>query len=172
MDYSFIGKIAGTHGLDGKVILRHHLNDSKKLMQLAHIFIELNKESYIPFFIEEKKKLNEDEVLFRLDEVQQMEQAKALSGKSVYIEKELYQKLHPKAVHEGMEGFTILDKKAGNIGTIISLMETPGQVLASVKYQGKEALIPLIDATIIGIDPLRKIIEVQLPDGLLDIYTA
>ena len=172
MEYSLIGKIAGTHGLDGKVVLRHHLNDSKKLTQLSHIFIELHKQSYIPFFIEEKKVLNGDELLFRLDEVQQMEQAKALSGKSVYIEKELFQKLYPSAVHEGMEGFMIFDKQAGNIGTIISLMETPGQVLASVQYKGKEALIPLIDATIVGIDPLRKIIEVQLPDGLLDIYTT
>jgi 16S rRNA processing protein RimM len=50
------------------------------------------------------------------------------------------------------------------------LFETPGQVLATVWYQGKEVIIPLVDATVVGIDGSRKTIQVRLPEGLLDVY--
>ncbi|WP_118975588.1 ribosome maturation factor RimM [Taibaiella koreensis] len=170
MSYSSIGKITGTHGLDGRVVLHHQLDDKQIWNKLPHIFIELRRESYIPYFIEERKVTGPDEVLLKLDEVDSVELARSLSGKQVYLEDSVFNKLKPKAVSANMIGFRIADRKVGELGIIDDLFETPGQVLATVQYKGREVMIPLVDATIVGIDVARKLVQVDLPDGLLEVY--
>ncbi len=108
--------------------------------------------------------------MLRLDEVTAVEIAKTLTGKNIYIEEERYEKLKPKGVTVNMVGFTVTDKKAGVLGQVETLFETPGQVLATIQHKGKEIIIPLIDTTIVGIDAARKSISVNLPEGLLDVY--
>lgn len=170
MSYSKIGKIVSTHGLEGKVVLRHNLEEKNAFNKIPHLFIEVRRESYIPYFIEERKVLNHDEILLKLDDVSSLEDAKTLSGKSVFLEEEVFARLKPKAVSPGMIGFSVTDKQAGLLGVIEDLFETPGQVLATVQYKGKEIMVPLIDATIVSIDGSRRMVYVNLPDGLLDIY--
>ncbi|WP_118952141.1 ribosome maturation factor RimM [Taibaiella helva] len=170
MSYSPIGKITGTHGLEGRVVLHHQLDDKQIWSKLPHIFIELRRESYIPYFIEERKVMGPNEVLLKLDEIDSVEQARTLNGKQVYLEESVFARLKPKAVSVNMIGFRIVDRTAGELGTIDNLFETPGQVLATVQYKGREVMVPLVDATIVGIDAARKVVEVDLPDGLLEVY--
>lgn len=170
MEYVNIGRVSSTHGLDGTLLIKHNLGSRQAFQKIPHIFIEVRRESYIPYFIEEKKGLTEDEVLLRLDDVAAVETAKTLTGKNVYIEEERYAQLKPKGATFNMTGYTVTDKKAGLLGTVESIFETPGQVLATVLYKGKEVIVPLIDATIVGIDAARRAITVDLPDGLLDVY--
>jgi len=170
MAYQNIGKIASAHGLDGKVVLRHNLESKNAFQKIGHIFIELRRESYIPYFLEEKKVLNHEELLLKLDEIDSVELARTLTGKAVYLEEEIFAQLKPKAISGTMIGFTILDTTLGEIGIIEDLLETPGQVLATLQYKGKEVMIPLIDATIIAIDGAKRTITVNIPDGLLDVY--
>ncbi|HEU4607324.1 MAG TPA: 16S rRNA processing protein RimM, partial [Chitinophagaceae bacterium] len=85
MSYQYIGKISGTHGLEGRVVLKHNLEDKGIWNKLPHLFVELHRESYIPYFIEERKVLNHNEVLLKLDEVDSVEQARLLNGKNIYL---------------------------------------------------------------------------------------
>lgn len=170
MAYHRIGKITGTHGLDGRVVLRHELQEKNLWSKIPHLFIALRRESFIPYFIEDRKVINHEEVLLKLDETDSVELARALSGKDVYLEEEVFSKLKPKAIETGMIGFRIVDRQLGLIGTVADLYETPGQVLATVQYQGKEVMIPLVDATIRAVDGSTRTISVDLPDGLLDVY--
>jgi 16S rRNA processing protein RimM len=170
MEYRQAGKITGTHGLDGRVLVRHDLGSKTAFRKLKHIFVGLKRESYIPYFIEDVKIHNDEEVLLKLDEVDSVEAARLLAGKNIYLESELYAQMKPRAVSVDMKGFTVIDAEKGVLGTIADLFETPGQVLATVWYQGKEVIIPLVDATVVGIDGSRKTIQVRLPEGLLDVY--
>src|SRR5690242_10373674 len=121
MSYQNIGKIAGTHGLEGRVVLRHQLDGKNLWIKIPHIFIEVRRESYIPYFIEAQKVLNHEEVLLTLDEIDSVELAKTLSGKNVYLEQEVFNKLKPKAVTLDMIGFTVTDKMHGTLGTVEDL---------------------------------------------------
>ncbi len=170
MAYQYIGKLATTHGLDGKLVLRHSLEDKGIWSKLPHIFVEVQRESYIPYFIEERKVIAADEVLVKLDEIDSVEQARTLSGKSVYLEEAVFAQLKPKAISGTMVGFMISDKTSGLLGKIEDIFETPGQVLASLQYKGKEVLVPLVEATIVKVDGATKTIHVDLPEGLLDVY--
>jgi len=170
MDYQYIGKLGGSHGLDGKLVLRHQLEGKNIWSKIKHVFVEVRRESYIPYFIESQQTINHEEVLLQLDEIDSLEMAKTLSGKKVYLENEVFARLQPKAVSGNMIGFKIMDESLGELGIIEDLFETPGQVVATIQYKGKEAIIPLIDSTIKNIDAARKIITVTLPDGLMEVY--
>ncbi len=167
------GKILSTHGLDGGIIIAHTLNAGAPkdvFAKIPHIFIELKADSFVPYFIEHYKKLSQEEVWLQLEDVPDVETARTLSGKNIWLDEALFQKINPQTISESLVGYTIIDEKAGRIGPVEDLFETPGQVLASVIYQDKEVLIPLIDSTLKRIDHYRKEIAVRLPDGLLDVY--
>ena len=170
MDYHYIGKLGGSHGLDGKLVLRHQLDGKNIWAKIKHVFVEVRRESYIPYFIEEQSVINHEEILLQLDEINTLEAAKTLSGKKVYLENEVFAKLQPKAVSGDMIGFKVIDEKLGELGLVEDLFETPGQVVATIQYQSKEIIVPLIESTIKHIDGAKRTIMVSLPDGLLDVY--
>jgi len=69
-------------------------------------------------------------------------------------------------------GFRVIDGKNGDLGTIEDVMQTGSQWLAKVIYQNTEVLIPLIDQTIESLDIKTKTINMNLPDGLLEVYVG
>jgi 16S rRNA processing protein RimM len=164
-----IGKIVATHGLQGAVILNHIIGHSEWLKKEMPLFIELNKESYIPFFTEQFKAANEEEYIVNLEEVEKVEQAKKLIGKNVYAQEDL---LAEKASDSPLLwiGFEVTDRKHGKLGKIEDIMLTANQWLAQLTYKDAEVLIPLIEQTIDGIDLKKKKMQVNLPEGLLEVY--
>lgn len=170
-DFKFveIGKISGTHNLNGHVTLIHNLKNENSLKKIKHLFIEVNNQSYIPFFVENVKSVHKEVVVFKLDEVDTIEDAKKISGKKVYLDENQMKDFNPEDKLLSFEGFGVEDVNLGYIGRIESLMEMPSQVLATIIYQDKEVLVPLVEATILNIDVHKKIIKLNLPDGILDI---
>ena len=81
-----IGKIVATHGLQGGVILTHIIGHSDWLKKGAPLFVELNKESYIPYFTLQCKASNNAEYIVNLEDIEKVEQAKRLVGKHVYAD--------------------------------------------------------------------------------------
>jgi len=166
------GKVSGSHGLDGGLTVVHTLNpDSSKdiFKKIPHIFIEIRPGSYVPYFIKKHKTLNPEEVWLQLEDVSDVEAARKLAGKNICLDETLFQQINPQNISLSLIGYEITDTKAGKLGKLEDLYETPGQVLASVIYNGKEVLIPLVDHTLKRIDHQRKAIHVQLPEGLLEI---
>jgi 16S rRNA processing protein RimM len=43
--------------------------------------------------------------------------------------------------------------------------------MVTILYQGQEAYIPLHEESLKGVDHVKKQVYVELPDGLLDLYT-
>lgn len=68
-----------------------------------------------------------------------------------------------------LEGCTV---KVGteNIGQVNSVLKTGGaEILVVTDNSGKERLIPLADSIVVEVDPERKTIVVDPPEGLLDL---
>lgn len=68
-------------------------------------------------------------------------------------------------------GFEVHDARAGLVGTVASVVENPGQFLLSVERPdgGEEVLVPLVDALVRGLDENARRIDVDVPDGLLEL---
>lgn len=70
----------------------------------------------------------------------------------------------------GIEGFEVFDEREGLVGTAERIEELPGQHLLSVRRaDGSTFLVPLVDEIVLGLDEDARRIDVDLPNGLLDL---
>lgn len=164
-----IGKIAATHGLKGALVLTHIIGASKWLKKNTPLHIEMQKGSYIPYFVSEVKAAGDEEYIINLEEIDKVELAKKLVGRHVYVNESML------AGHERNSpllwiGFKIIDKTHGEIGVLDDVLQAGRQWLGKLAYKGAEVLIPLIEQTVDEVDIKAKLIKVSLPDGLLEVY--
>ena len=164
-----IGKIAATHGLNGALILTHIVGNSKWLTNGQVILVEMQKGSYIPYFISQLKANNDKEYIINVEDIDKMDAAKALVTRQVYVDESIlvnYAKQSPLL----WIGFKVIDKDKGDLGLIEDVSQTGYQWIARVIYSEKEVLIPLIEQMIELVDIKTKTIKVNLPEGLLEVY--
>jgi 16S rRNA processing protein RimM len=170
MDYIHIGKIVATFGVKGEVLLVHGLEKKSNFKGVEVLFIEETKNSYLPYFIQTAKAKDATETYVKLEGVETKEAAHRFVQKQVWLHQEEFQKVAGKRSMIGLLGFAIIDKD-NNIGIVEEVIEQPHQVLLRTSCNNKEAYIPLHEETLLKIDRKKKEVLVDLPDGLLDIYS-
>lgn len=169
-EYINIGKIVASFGLKGEVILKHALGKKTMLKGIEAIFIEVNKGSYLPYFVESSKAKDHEETYVKLEGIDTRESANRLATKNAWLLHDDFRKLADKTSPISLLGYQLISDEEGNLGPIEEVIEQPHQVLLRISLEGKEALIPLHAETLDGIDHKKKEVYVTLPDGLLDIY--
>jgi 16S rRNA processing protein RimM len=168
-EYFKIGKFVAIHGLTGELILKHELGKKTSLKGLQNIFIEESKNSFLPWFIESAKIKNDEEVFLKLEGVNSREAAHRLTKKDVWLTEVDLKKFAARSSPVNLLGYTIIQKKK-SLGEILEVIEQPHQMLCRIEINEKEVLIPLNEGTLGKIDHKKKQVNVQLPDGLLEIY--
>ena len=168
-EYFKIGKLVGTFGLKGELVLQHNLGKKSSLKGLKAIFIEDRKESFIPWFIEATKIKNEEEIYLKLEGVNIREQATKLTQKEVWLPEEEFKKFSARSSPINLLGYTIVEGEQV-LGKILEVIEQPHQILCKIEFNKKEAHIPLHEETIRKIDKKNQQVIVSLPPGLLEIY--
>jgi 16S rRNA processing protein RimM len=136
---------------------------------LESVLLNINEE-LIPFFIQSLAVLKQDQFLITLEDIGQ-EEARQLLGSEVYLPLSHLPKLTGKQFyyHE-VAGFTAIDKTAGPIGTIEYILERPAQPVFVISQSETEFYVPAIDEFIIEINRAKKEVQLDCPEGLLDIY--
>ncbi len=164
-----VGKIVATHGLTGSVIMTHVVGNSLWLKKEQPLYIEMQKGSYIPYFVSQVKASSDKEYLVSLEQIEKIEAAKKLVTKQVYVDETI---LASYAANSPLLwiGFSVIDQHYGAIGVIDDVVQTGKQWLARIIYQNKEVLIPLIEQTIEKLDLKKKTLFTLLPEGLIEIY--
>lgn len=168
-DYIHIGKMVASFGLNGDLILKHALGKKTILKGVEAIFVEENKGSYLPYFIESSRAKNEEETYVKLEGINSKESASRLTPRNVWLLDADFRKLAGKTAPISLLGFQLISDTE-KLGPIEEIIEQPHQVLLRISLDGKEALIPLHAETLNRIDHKKKEVHVVLPDGLLDIY--
>ena len=169
VEYFKIGKFVAAYGLKGELVLKHELGKKTSLKGLQTIFIEEKKESFLPWFIESTKIKNEKEVFVKLEGVASREAATKLTQKEVWFTDADIKKFSAKSSPINLLGYTIVNKKQ-RVGEILEIIEQPHQLLCRVEIKGKEALIPLHENFLQGINHAKRHVNVELPEGLIEIY--
>ena len=167
--YFKIGKIAATFGVEGQLILEHSLGKKTSLKGLENIFIEENKDSFLPYFITATKIKSDTEIYLLLEGFKSKEAARFLVKKEVWLSENDFKKYAAGAAPISLLGFMIVDKQE-EIGEVLEVIEQPHQILCTISINGKEALIPIHENSLEKIDKKNRKVYVDLPDGLLEIY--
>jgi 16S rRNA processing protein RimM len=168
-EYFNIGKLVTTFGLKGELVLKHTLGKKTSLKGLTALFVEEKKESFLPWFIESTKIKNEEEIYIKLEGINTREQATRLTQKQVWLPEADFKKFSSKSSPISFLGYEIVENGAV-LGKILEVIEQPHQVLCRIDLNGKEALIPLHEETIVKVDKKKGQVVVDLPEGLLEIY--
>jgi 16S rRNA processing protein RimM len=96
-----------------------------------------------------------------------MNQAQALTGKDLFIDKDRLPRLPPgEYYHFQLIGLSVETKEGKPLGTLRAVFETGGHDVYVVEKGGKELLIPAIEQVIGEVDLLNGKLVVDLPEGL------
>ena len=120
-----------------------------------------------------------EEYRFRSDEVALMkfcdidteERARELTGTEVYFPRAIAEESKDELSWAQIIGFKLMDSKTGKVvGEIVSVDDSTINLLFEIKTEtGGERLIPANENLIKGIDKAQRTIEVEIPDGLLEL---
>ena len=168
----YLGKIVSKYSFKGEVLVKLDTDEPEIYEEMESVFVNLGK-NLVPFFIE-KSQLHKSSLLrVQFEDVKDEATANTLLGKEVFLPLTHLPELSGNQFyyHEVI-GFTIMDAKYGDIGTIESINDSASQVLFEAKKDGKELLIPVSDDIIIKVDRNARTIHVEAPEGLVDLYLS
>lgn len=164
-----LGYIIKKHGLQGEVSIFLDTDEPENYSELESVFVEI-EQKLVPFFIESLS-IRGEKALVKFEEVDDAERAEELKGSKIFLPLENLPPLEGKSFyfHEVIN-FTVTDKSFGLIGTITDIYDVSAQQLFSIDHKGKEVLVPVNDDIIEQVDRDKKMIYVDLPEGLVDIF--
>ena len=170
-EYFKIGKFAAAFGVNGQLVLQHELGRKTSLAGLQAIFVEQNKNSFLPWFVQSTKIKSAKEIYISLEGITSREEALTLVQKTAWLTDTDFKKFAAKTAPANLLGYDVLDNN-NLLGPILEVIEQPHQLLCRLEIKSKEVLIPLNEAFLQKIDHRKKQVLVNLPEGLLDIYLA
>jgi len=164
-----IGTILKTRGLKGELQLYIDFENLADI-NIASVFIDMQGKM-IPYFVESIKYPQKGIAYLYVEDIDTIEKATPLVKKDVYLTNKLKpKKKKSEFTLKDLIGFTAIDENEGELGKISAINEFPQQLIATVTYKGCEVLFPLNEEIIKGIDVVKSMVLVDLPEGLLDIY--
>ena len=163
-----LGKITKPFGIKGQVVFFLDVDSPADYSQMDSVFVDV-KGSLIPYFIKDMN-INGNKAVVTFEDVSS-DEAMQLIGSELYLPLDVLPPLTGnKFYFHEIIGWTVVDKEKGAIGTINSVFENPAQPIFQVLQNGKEILIPVIDQVIKTVDRDKKVIFIEAPNGLIDLY--
>ena len=164
-----VGSILKPKGLKGELHLYVDFEGLENI-KFNTLFID-TAGKLVPYFVASIKYLQKNAAYLVLEDVDTIEKASLLVRKNIYLPN----KLKPKKKKQeftlmDLKGFTAIDENEGELGVISDIHQYPQQLIAAVTFKNCEVLFPLNEEIIKGIDLVKEIVTVDLPEGLLDIY--
>jgi 16S rRNA processing protein RimM len=168
-NYRNIGKLVAVFGLQGELVLLHRLGKKTSLKGLKMLFLEDKKDEMLPWFIENTRIKGADDLYIKLEGLDTKEAARKVVQKEVWLTESDFEQFAGRSAPISLVGFRLMDGGV-DLGEILEVIEQPHQVLAKIDLEGKEALIPMHAGTLKKVDQKARLVYVELPDGLLDVY--
>jgi 16S rRNA processing protein RimM len=169
-DCFYLGKIVKKYSFKGELLIKLDTDEPEIYDGLESIFVEL-KNNLVPFFIESSQ-LHKSELLrIKFEEVDTEQDADSLMKCNLYLPLEFLPKLEGnKFYFHEVIGYKVEDINFGAVGIIKSINDSTAQALFEIERDGIEILIPMNDNFIHKIDRENKIVFVETPEGLIDLY--
>ena len=164
-----IGRLGKAHGVKGEVSFQF---DDDIFDQIDADYLVLDIEGIlVPFFMEEYRFRNDSVCLVKFCDIDTQEQARELTNCEVYFPRNLSDSGDDDISLSELNGFKLIDHIYNKVvGTIYGIDDSTQNILFEVKTEsGDELLIPASPELIRSIDAEEHTINMELPEGLLDI---
>lgn len=168
-DCFLVGWIVRKHGFKGDVIIKLDTDVPEQYEDMESIFLAQG-EDLVPYFFERSSFTNKGFMKVHFEGVDTEADADRIMKSELYLPLDFLPELEDDAYyfHE-IVGFDVVDIKHGNIGDVKLVDDSNAQTLLIVDNNGTEIMIPM-DAMVKKVDKENKTVEIETPDGLLDLY--
>ena len=164
-----IGVIGKPHGVRGEVCIRF-ADDVFDRVGADYLLLDMEG-ILVPFFMEEYRFRTDEMGLVKFCDIDTEERARELTGAEVYFPRSLAEEENGQVSWAQIIGFSLVDSRTGKvIGQIETVDETTLNILFDVTTDdGKQLLIPAGEDLIREVDTEKRIIKMEIPDGLLEL---
>ncbi len=170
-DCFYLGKIVKKYSYKGELLAKLDTDEPDLYENIDAVFMDL-RGNLVPFFVESSQLHKSDLLRLKFEDVDSEADADALIKSELYLPLDLLPKLEgDKFYYHEVIGFTIKDKNFGEVGVIKAINDSTAQALFEIDRNGTEILIPMNDEFIVKVDKPNETIEVETPDGLIELYT-
>ncbi len=168
-DCFLFGTVFKLHGYKGDVNIYNDDDIPFDFSTLDYFLIELNNE-LVPHFIEHARTTKPNVVLVKFEDIDTEKAAKKLHKKKVYLPKEWLPETDDNEITEKkLIDYTVIDVNFGELGKITYINSQTSQQLIYVEKNGVEFCFPMHEQFVKGIDPKEGIMEVEIPEELLNL---
>ena len=160
-----IGRLGKVHGIKGEISF---LFDDDVFDRVDADYLVLDIDGIlVPFFIEEYRFKTDSNALMKFEGLDTQERARELTGCDVYFPRALAENDEENLSWAEMIGYSLMDAQTGqNIGNIAAVDDTTINILFELE-DGR--LIPASEELITNINIQKHQIEINLPEGILEL---
>ncbi len=157
-----IAKVLKSNGTDGGLLVGFRDIDPEEISLGEPVFIYFDGLP-VPFFISSLTQRGNSRAIVHLNDVTSLEDAEELVGQSVWVDWE-----EEEGDEEGLGdlvGWTL-----AGAGRITGFLDIPANPCLEVETKnGTSVLVPFHEDLILSADPDARVLEMEIPDGLLDL---
>ena len=166
----YLGKIVSKFSFKGEVLIKLDTDDPESFTKMESVFVDYNN-NLVPFFIEKSSLQRSTLLRVKFEDIDTEEDADDLMKCDLYLPLSFLPELEgDKFYYHEIIGFTVKDSRLGDIGKITGVNDSSYQALFEIEKNGKKILIPVNDDFIEKVDKPGKTIEVNTPEGLIELY--
>jgi 16S rRNA processing protein RimM len=169
MEFTEIGYTLKPHGLQGEIKIFVQEQWEEAIDDLEVVYLEM-KGKKVPYFLDSVR--GGGAMIASFEDIDSRDDALVISSKTMFAKSSDLPEPEPVETVDIPDfiGYKMVDKASGEtLGKIIGMVEFPHQIMAVLEYQGREVLIPMVDQYVLGQDEKLMILEMALPEGLLDL---
>lgn len=161
-----MGRITGTHGLEGSIKVWSFAESTDTLAPGNQVFVgddaaDDRQSHVIEACVAYKKGL-----LMRLSGIDSREQADGLIGRQILVHRSRLPEPEDETWYwQDLYGLTVMDQEFGELGTIDTLFATGAHDILVVKDKAREILIPMHRQFVTGVDLEKAMVFTRLPEG-------
>lgn len=161
------GKILTSHGVKGQVKVEH-LCDSPKVLTSAKEIYFMERDGSFTERAVKSASVAAQYVLMTIEGIDSREEAISYRGKLIYLHRDDIPVKKGAMLIADMIGLPVYHKESGeSLGEISDISDVAGRRIYTVKYQGRDVLIPDVPEFIKEINEERGMAVLPIP-GLFD----
>lgn len=173
-EYLIVGTVQKPHGIKGELFIRLETDRPDAVYAPGRVLVlgdAKGRRSDAVLTIERARAFKGGMLVKVAEHAGRSPEIEALRGRTLLILRaEAAAPAEDEVFYHDLIGLRIVTAAEGEIGVIAEVYDAPsGPLLSVTRAEGKELLIPFVRETIRRLDAAEKVLELEVPPGLLDL---
>lgn len=168
-EFFYLGTLTKPFGLKGDLCAFFDTDNPENYTNLTAVFLDLDGEK-LPFNIERIQYRGNRQFVIKFQDIEANE-AKDYAQVDLYLPlNELPPLQGNRFYFHEVIGFKVIDANFGEVGICKEFLEVSNNPIMLVNHQETEVLIPASQQFIERVDRENKVLYINAPEGLIDVY--